>query len=66
MTLADIEMTQGCCGEHYQWAEVQCPTGWLRIKRDQDGCLRVTQFGNDKQLTIAERQATVEEIEALL
>lgn len=67
MKLNQIEWSQGCCGESYQFAEVQTSTGaWLRIKKVEADLYRVTQFSAAQQLVEAEREMTAAEVEALL
>lgn len=66
MKLDQIEWEQGCCGESYKYAEVNVPSGWLRIKQLPEGGFKVTRFGPDQKLLAAETEMTAEEVEALL
>lgn len=66
MGLNNIEWTQACCGESYKWAEVQCPSGWLRIKWLPDDTYLVTSFDSNGVLTSPEREMSESELSLLL
>lgn len=66
MTLDQIDWTQGCCGESYKWAEIQVPSGWLRIKDDPDGTYYVTRFDAAGKMVAEESVMTAAEVSALL
>ncbi|HEV7345767.1 MAG TPA: hypothetical protein VGN60_09085 [Devosia sp.] len=65
MTLSEMDWNDSCCADSPKWAEVEVPSGWLRIKKRSAG-YAVTKFGADKKLVAAETEISEADLQALL
>jgi hypothetical protein len=68
MKLADVTFQTFCCGNSgsAELAEIEVPSGWVRIIKSAIGGFKVSRFGANKMPTHAEVQMSKGELEALL
>lgn len=68
MKLSEISFQVFCCGSggSADLAEIEVPSGWVRIIKPAVGGFKVSRFGADKMPTHAEVAMSKDEVEALL
>lgn len=66
MNLQSLAWQDTCVEGLLQWAEVQTPSGWLRIKKKRLGGYLVKRFGGDLMPLGEDEEMSAEEAQAAL